>query len=94
MAKSLQKGECEKRTREGAKRAGPRPLPQEGQEVGRGLPETVAASNPATAKKRLMPGAISDCYACPLVGSSILGPGAGQDPECPSHPLCPGLLPV
>lgn len=36
-----------------------------------------------------MSGVISDRYACPRVGSTILGPEGGQATECPSQRLCP-----
>ena len=58
----------------------------------RGLPERAAVSNPATTKKSAMSAAISDCYACPAVGSTIPGPGGGQAAEGPSQLLCPWLL--
>ena len=57
--------------------------------MGRGLPERAAVSNPATTKKSITSGVISDRYACPPVGSTILGPEGGQATECPSQLLCP-----
>lgn len=43
-----------------------------------GLPARAAVSNPAITKKNHMPGAISDCYACPATRSAILRPGSGH----------------